>query len=113
MASDASNLTVRCRLCEREFAVASAYARSKAKYCPECRAVVDEVRKRKAKARHNAGRERDTATLYGIDHGDRDINRLIAEAKTKPDCVSDARWRIELRRRRDKAYYSLCPAEVR
>ena len=110
---NANALTVRCRLCEREFAVASPYAVSKAKYCPECRAVVDEVRKRKAKARHNAGRERDTETLRGIDHGDRDINRLIAEAKTKPDCVSDARWRIELRRRRDKAYYSLCPAEVR
>lgn len=106
--SDATNLTVRCKLCEREFAVASPYAVSKAKYCPECREVVDEVRKRKAKARH-PGRERDTETLRGIDHGDRDINRLIAEAKTKPDCVSDARWRIELRRRANKRYYDFCP----
>lgn len=113
MSDKPSNLTVRCRLCEREFAVASPYAVSKAKYCPECREVVDEVRKRKAKARHNAGRERDTATLHGIDHGDRDINRLIAEAKTKPDCVSDARWRIELRRRANKRYYDFCPAEAR
>lgn len=109
MASDATNLTVRCRLCEREFAVASAYARSKAKYCRECRAVVDEERKRKAKARHNAGRERDSATLRGVDHGDRDINRIIAEAKTKPDCVSAARWRIELRRRANRRYYDFCP----
>lgn len=113
MSDKPSNLTVRCKLCEREFAVASPYAVSRAKYCRECRAVVDEVRKKKKSARHNAGRERDSATLHGVDHGDRDINRLIAEAKTKPDCVSDARWRIELRRRRDKAYYSLCPAEVR
>lgn len=109
MAGDATNLTVRCKLCEREFTVASAYARSKAKYCPECRAVVDEERKRKAKARHNAGRERDSATLRGVDHGDRDINRIIAEAKTKPDCVSDARWRIELRRRANRRYYDFCP----
>jgi hypothetical protein len=112
MSDNATSLTVRCRLCEREFTVANAYARSKAKYCPECRAVVDAVRKRRAKARHNAGRERDSATLCGIDHGERDINRLIAEAKTKPDCVSDARWRIELRRRANKDYYNYCPAVV-
>ncbi len=112
MSDKTSNLTVRCRLCEREFTVASPYAVSKAKYCRECRAVVDEVRKRRAKARH-AGRERDTETLRGVDHGDRDINRLIAEAKTKPDCVSAARWRIELRRRANKWWYDFCPAEVR
>lgn len=108
MSDNATSLTVRCKLCEREFAVASPYAVSKAKYCPECREVVDAVRKRKAKARH-AGRERDSETLRGVDHGDRDINRLIAEAKTKPDCVSDARWRIELRRRANKRYYDFCP----
>lgn len=109
MSDNATNLTVRCRLCEREFAVASPYAVSKAKYCPECREIVDEVRKRRAKSRHNAGRERDSATLRGVDHGDRDINRIIAEAKTKPDCVSAARWRIELRRRANRRYYDFCP----
>lgn len=109
MSDNANALTVRCKPCEREFTVASPYAVSKAKYCPECREVVDEVRKKKKSARHNAGRERDSETLRGVDHGDRDINRIIAEAKTKPDCVSAARWRIELRRRANKRYYDFCP----
>lgn len=103
---NANALTVRCRLCEREFTVASIYAVGKAKYCPECRALIYAVRRRKSESR---SRKRDTATLLGIDHGDRDINRLIAEAKTKPDCVSAARWRIELRRRANRRYYDFCP----
>lgn len=110
MEGNATGLTVRCKLCEREFAVSSVYAVGKAKYCPECRALIYAVRRQKSASR---SRERDNATLYGIDHGERDINRIIAEAKTKPDCVSDARWRIELRRRANRRYYDFCPAEAR
>lgn len=33
-------------------------------------------------------------------------NAEIMKATKKPDGVSDIRWKMELRRRRDKAYYS-------
>ena len=34
-----------------------------------------------------------------------DLDNIIAEASNKPPYVSDARWRIELARRKNKKYY--------
>lgn len=36
-------------------------------------------------------------------------DRELMSRKSKPASVSDARWRIELRRRRQAEYFRLCP----
>ena len=106
--------TLKCRVCGREFTVTGA-RRKGTKYCDECRALVDRMHKRESDKRrkHTRKAETDDDAMRTYFPYDQISSGELASAKKKPARCSDARWRIELRRRANKDYYNYCPAVVR
>ncbi len=111
-----------CRLCGRQFTPKRG---NNAKWCPECRpAAYRELqrehsrrayRKRLAEtSKHRVGEAFECAGIgkNGVDLGSAHAKELRT-ARARPGWCSAVRWRIELRRRVDAAYYRDCGADER
>lgn len=97
-----------CEYCGKEYTVVcNGISRSKA--CPECRRKL--IKKgasnagKATKARNELRRKSGVVQKRGTHYGSVTSPEHISSAKEKPLCVSDVRWRIELRRRANPEYY--------
>lgn len=105
MAEDEKTYTIRCRLCERDFEVVGYRRRALTRLCPYCAEVVAKVRHRVRDARRARGGAK-TAPCHRGPY-DQVSDDALMSARKKPRGCSDVRWRIELRRRRNAAFYGL------
>lgn len=88
----------RCHDCGAEFECFA--TRSKRTLCPVCAKKHDHANRKRY-------RKRDFSILTKSRDAVREVsNEEIMRAKKKPAGVSDARWRIEQRRRADEEFYS-------
>lgn len=111
-----------CRLCGRHF---TPKCGNNAKWCPECRPAAYRELQREAHRRACRKRLAETSKLRlgeayacaGIARNGGSLESIHAaelrSARTRPGWCSAARWRIELRRRVDAAYYRDCGADER
>ena len=95
-----------CPVCKSEFVISKKHL----KYCSEaCRNVANA---QNAKARHECRSKNKPSNgnqlcfARAIKESARASDENIATAKKKPRNCSDIRWRIELRRRKNRTYYS-------
>lgn len=97
---------ITCAVCGREFERDTANSHGMRKYCSkECAAIV----KREKTRLYMAGRR-------GFYTGKRLFKPFTTDytqsVSVKPEAMSDARWRCELRRREKPDYYACCGMAV-